>query len=78
MGAIMQGISHEAQDTSIVARCAAYMMASPSRHADVVYVSDGKYIEIEKSILWPTFVEKIKGDGPSDDEVLERIFALAG
>lgn len=47
------------------------------RHGDVVFVYAGKYKEIEKAILAPAY-EKVKGDGPSDDEVLARIMALEG
>lgn len=43
----------------------------------MVFVCGGKYKEIEKAILAPAYAE-VKGDGPSDDEVLARIFALAG
>ncbi|KAF1361224.1 short-chain dehydrogenase/reductase [Lizonia empirigonia] len=46
-------------------------------NCDIVFVCQGKYTEIEKAILAPAYA-KVKGDGPSDDEVLERIFALAG
>jgi hypothetical protein len=78
MDGIMKGISHEAQTPLVVARCVAYLMADTSRHGNVIYVSDGKYTEIEKTVLWPAY-ETIKGEGnPSDDEVLKRIFALAG
>jgi hypothetical protein len=78
MDGLMKGISHEAQASSVVARAAAYMMVDASRHGNVIYVSDGKYKEIEKAVLWPAF-ESIKGEGnPSDDEILERILALAG
>jgi NAD(P)-dependent dehydrogenase (short-subunit alcohol dehydrogenase family) len=77
MDAIMKGISHEAQAPLIVARAAAYLMVDASRNGNVVYVSDGKYTEIEKAVLWPA-VKTIIGEGnPSDDEVLERILALA-
>jgi hypothetical protein len=74
---LMQGISHEAQPGLIVARCATYLMVNASRHGEVIYVSDGKYTEIEKAILWPA-AQTIIGEGnPSDDEILKRIFALA-
>jgi hypothetical protein len=52
------------------------MMADSARHGEVIYVSDGKYSEIEKAVLWPAY-ESIKGEGnPSDDEILRRILAL--
>lgn len=71
----MKGISHEAQAPLVVARLAAYLMVDGSRHGDVIYVSDGKYTEIEKTVLWPAY-ETIKGEGnPTDDEILKRILA---
>jgi hypothetical protein len=39
-------------------------MTDKSRHGDVVFVSDGKYKEIEKAVLAPAY-ESIKGEGPS-------------
>lgn len=77
MDALLKGVSVEAQATSVVARAVAQMMVDTSRHGDVIYVSDGKYTEIEKAVLAPAY-ETIKGDGPSDDEVLKRILELAG
>ncbi len=75
---LMKAISHEAQPTLVVARAAAYLMVDASRHGDVIYVSDGKYTEIEKGVLWPAYLS-IKGEGnPSDDEVLARMSGLAG
>ena len=53
-------------------------MVDASRQGNVVYVSDGKYKEIEKAVLWPAY-ESIKGEGNlSDDEVVERIMGLSG
>jgi NAD(P)-dependent dehydrogenase (short-subunit alcohol dehydrogenase family) len=67
----------EAQPTSVVARAAAYLMVDGARHGDVVFVCEGKYTEIEKAILAPAY-DKVRGEGPSDDDVLAKIFALAG
>ncbi|ESZ93821.1 putative 15-hydroxyprostaglandin dehydrogenase [Sclerotinia borealis F-4128] len=72
---IMAAISHKAQPPLVVARSAAYLMTTTSREGDIIYVSDGKYTEIEQSILAPAYAT-IKGDGPSDDDILERIFGL--
>ncbi|PQE22011.1 hypothetical protein CJF30_00010026 [Rutstroemia sp. NJR-2017a BBW] len=73
---IMKAVSHQSQSPEVVARATAYLMADSSRHGEAIYVSDGKYKEIEKSILYPAY-ETIRGDGnPSDDEILARIFAL--
>ena len=78
MDGIMKGILHKAQAPLVVARCVAYLMADTSRHGNVIYVSNGKYMEIENMVLWPAY-ETIKGEvSLSDDEVLKRIFALAG
>lgn len=74
----MQGISHQPQPGLVVARCAAYYMTNASKHGEVVYVSDGKYTEIENAVFWPA-AQSIIGEGkPSDDQILERLFALAG
>jgi hypothetical protein len=51
-------------------------MTDKSRHGDVIFVSEGKYKEIEKAVLAPAY-ESIKGEGPSDDDVLAKILALA-
>lgn len=78
MGGIMKGVSHEAQPGLAVARAAAYLMVDASRQGNVIYVSDGKYKEIEKAVLWPAY-ESIKGEGnPSDDEIMKRIVELSG
>lgn len=60
----------------MVARAAVYLMADESRHGDVIFVCGGKYKEVEKAVLAPAY-ESIKGEGPSDDDVLAKIFALA-
>lgn len=77
LGDLLKAVNYDAQPTSVVARAAAYLMVDEARRGDVVFVCQGKYTEIEKAILAPAYA-KVKGDGPSDDEVLERIFALAG
>lgn len=77
LDAMMQGISHEPQSSLTVARCATYFMVNTSRHGEAIYVSDGKYTEIEKAVLWPA-VQTVIGEGkPSDDEILQRMAALA-
>ncbi|GFP59005.1 hypothetical protein ACSS6W_011073 [Trichoderma asperelloides] len=73
---LMRGISHVPQPALVVARAAAYLMADASRQGDVIYVADGKYKEIEKTVLFPAY-ETIKGEGnPTDDEVLKRLLEL--
>lgn len=77
MEIIMPGISQPMQAPVIVARAAVYLMATTERQGEVVYVADGKYTEVEKTILYPAY-EKIKGEGnKSDDQVLENILAFA-
>ncbi|OKL56736.1 hypothetical protein UA08_07738 [Talaromyces atroroseus] len=78
LGGMMRAVSLESQPSLVVARVAAYLMTDTSRNGDVIYVSDGKYKEIEKSVLWPAYEKHIKGDGLSDDEVLVRLLSLAG
>ena len=77
MDIIMPGISQPSQAPLVVARAAAYLMATKDRQGEVVYVADGKYTEIEKAVLFPAY-EKIKGEGnKTDDEVLANILAFA-
>lgn len=77
MEIVMPGISQPMQTPLIVARAAVYLMATTDRQGEAVYVADGKYAEIEKSVLYPAY-EKIKGEGnKSDDKVLENILAFA-
>ena len=73
----MKAISQEAQSPLVVARATAHLMVDVSRQGNVIYVSEGKYTEIEKAVLWPAY-QSIKGEGnPSDDEVLARLLGLA-
>lgn len=76
LGDLLKAVNYDAQSTAVVARAAAYLFVDESRHGDVVFVCEGKFKEIEKAILAPAY-QKVKGDGPSDDDVLARIFALA-
>ncbi|KAL6884893.1 NAD(P)-binding protein [Trichoderma longibrachiatum] len=74
---LMKGISHVPQPALVVARAAAYLMVDASRQGNVVYIADGKYKEIEKTILYPAY-ETVLGQGnPSDDEVLKRLLEEA-
>ncbi|KAF1945261.1 NAD(P)-binding protein [Clathrospora elynae] len=74
---LLAAVSQACQPTSVVARAVAYLMADKSRHGEVIFVCDGKYTEIEKSVLAPAY-ETIKGDSLSDDAVLAKVMALAG
>ncbi|PVI01154.1 NAD(P)-binding protein [Periconia macrospinosa] len=74
---LLAAVLQDCQPASVVARAVAYLMADKSRHGDVVFVCDGKYTEIEKAVLAPAY-NSIKGNSPSDDEVLAKVFALGG
>lgn len=70
------GVELKPQPALVVARAAAYLMADGSRQGDVIYVAEGKYKEVEKSILLPAF-DKIRGDGSlNDDEVLGQLLEI--
>ncbi|KAF2028482.1 NAD(P)-binding protein [Setomelanomma holmii] len=74
---LLAAVSEVCQPTSVVARAAAYLMATKSRHGEVIFVRDGKYKEIEKAVLRPAY-DSIKGDTLSDDDVLAKVSALGG
>jgi NAD(P)-dependent dehydrogenase (short-subunit alcohol dehydrogenase family) len=74
---LLAAVSQNCQSTEVVARAVAYLMATKSRNGDLIFVCDGKYTEIEKSILAPAY-ESIKGTSLSDDAVLAKVMALAG
>lgn len=48
MDAVMSQISYQPQPDSSVARCAALLMVDTSRHGEAIFVSEGKYEEVEK------------------------------
>ncbi|KAH7169617.1 uncharacterized protein B0J16DRAFT_359209 [Fusarium flagelliforme] len=74
---LLSSINVDVQPASAVARCAAYLMADTSMNGQVVHVQRGRYAEVDKAVLIPTY-KKIKGDGyPSEDEVFERLAAAA-
>ncbi|KFX96424.1 hypothetical protein O988_05312 [Pseudogymnoascus sp. VKM F-3808] len=74
---IMPAINQACQEPVVVARAAAYLMATKDRQGEAVYVAEGLYTEIEKSVLYPAY-EKIKGGGKkTDDEVLANILTFA-
>lgn len=76
---LLAGARYAAQEGTLVARAAVYLMANVGdRQGDVVFVSGGKCTEIEKAVLAPA-CEAIQGlDYPGDDEILRRIQALDG
>ncbi|KAL7939183.1 short chain dehydrogenase/reductase [Trichoderma chlorosporum] len=75
LGGLMRAISHVPQPALAVARAAAYLMVDASRQGDVIFVADGKYKEIQKTILGPAY-DAVRGDGPTDDSVLKRLLEL--
>ncbi|KAH6611916.1 hypothetical protein C7974DRAFT_370108 [Boeremia exigua] len=77
LGNLLKAVDYEAQSAEAVARAAVYLLGDGERHGDVVFVGHGKYREIEKAIMRPAYLA-VKGDGPSDDEVLAKILALEG
>ena len=75
---LLAAVSEDCQAPSVVAKVATYLMVDKSRHGELIFASDGKFTEIEKSILAPAY-EKIKGESSlSDDAVLAKVMALAG
>ncbi|KAF9772074.1 hypothetical protein IL306_010242 [Fusarium sp. DS 682] len=74
---LLNSINVDVQPASVVARCAAYLMADTTMNGQVVHVQRGKYAEVDKAVLIPAY-RKIKGDDyPSEDEVFERLAAAA-
>ncbi|TID26370.1 levodione reductase [Venturia nashicola] len=73
--AIMEGVKHRSQDSSLVAKCAIHLFLDANRNGEGVFVADGRFVEVDKAILQPAY-ERIKGEGPSDDEIFGRILAL--
>jgi hypothetical protein len=74
---LLTAVNQDCQDASVVARAVAYLMATKSRHGELVFVCDGKYTEIEKEVLAPAY-DRIRGDGEADDAVLAKVLALGG
>lgn len=77
LGNLLKAVNYEAQSAEVVARGAALLFVDEKRNGEAIFVCGGKFKEIEKAILAPAY-DKVKGDGPSDDEVLARIMALEG
>ncbi|XP_014551616.1 hypothetical protein COCVIDRAFT_30889 [Bipolaris victoriae FI3] len=74
---LLAAVSHDCQTPDVVARAVAYLMVDKSRHGELIFASNGKYTEIQNTILAPAY-EQIKGDDLSDDAVLAKVMALAG
>ncbi|KAF4468004.1 (-)-trans-carveol dehydrogenase [Fusarium albosuccineum] len=73
----LNDINIKVQPASVVARCAASLMADTSMNGRVVHVQRGKYTEVDEAILLPAY-ERINGDDdPSEDEVLKRLMEAA-
>ncbi|KAF9774079.1 hypothetical protein IL306_007970, partial [Fusarium sp. DS 682] len=69
---LLDEINVEVQPASVVARCAAYLMADTSRNGQLIHVQRGKYTEIDEALLLPTY-RRINGNSLSEDEVLGRL-----
>lgn len=76
LNGLLKAVNYEAQSTEVVARAAAYLMVDEQRNGDVLFVCEGRYREIERSILAKAY-DEVRGGGETDDEVLARIMALA-
>ncbi|KAM0363146.1 hypothetical protein ACHAO7_010341 [Fusarium culmorum] len=63
----------DAQPASVVARCAAYLMADQSRNGQVIHVQHGSCVEVDEAILLPTFRQQINGGSPTEDDALQRL-----
>lgn len=74
MEAVMSQISYQPQPDSAVARCAALLMVDTSRHGEAIFVSEGKYKEVEKAVLLPAY-DSIKGEGKLSDDDVVRLLA---
>ncbi|USP73577.1 hypothetical protein yc1106_00851 [Curvularia clavata] len=72
---LLAAVSHDCQSAAVVARAVAYLMADKSRHGELIFASNGKYTEIEKTILAPAYAS-IKGDDLSDDAVLAKAYGI--
>ncbi|KAI0003503.1 short-chain dehydrogenase [Xylariaceae sp. FL0662B] len=73
---LMDAINIEVQPALAVARGAALLMVDESRRGHLLHVARGRYKEIDEAVLLPAF-DVIRGDYPTEDEVLERLERLA-
>ncbi|KAG6978640.1 hypothetical protein BFJ63_vAg16197 [Fusarium oxysporum f. sp. narcissi] len=69
---LLDEISVKVQPASVVARCAAYLMADPSRNGQVIHIQHGIYTKIDETFLLPTY-RRINRDCITEDEALERL-----
>ncbi|KAH7464362.1 hypothetical protein FOMA001_g17734 [Fusarium oxysporum f. sp. matthiolae] len=69
---LLNEINVEVQPASVVARCAAYLMADTSRNGQLIHVQRGKYAEVDEALLLPMY-RRINGDSLSEDDVLGRL-----
>jgi NAD(P)-dependent dehydrogenase (short-subunit alcohol dehydrogenase family) len=64
------------QDPEVVARKVAYLMADETRKGQLIYSHDGKYKEIEESVLLKAVDDQILNGEISDDEVVKRMYNM--
>lgn len=74
--ALLDAINVELQPASVVARCAAFLMADSSKNGQLVHIERGKYAEIDEAVLLPTFGKIKSDDYPWEDDVLDRLSKL--
>jgi NAD(P)-dependent dehydrogenase (short-subunit alcohol dehydrogenase family) len=70
--AVVQSTGTGVQGADVVARSAAQLMADESRHGQMIYSVEGRYSEIEESILIKA-VDKIIGNHLTEDQVLVKM-----
>ncbi|KAF4428926.1 hypothetical protein F53441_14039 [Fusarium austroafricanum] len=74
---LLTAINVELQPASVVARCAAFLMADSSKNGQLVHIERGNYKEIDEAILLPTYGKIKSEDYPCEDDVLRRLSELA-
>ncbi|GKU08040.1 trans-carveol dehydrogenase [Fusarium langsethiae] len=70
---LLQGINVDVQPASVVARCAAYLMADSSKNGQLIHIKHGNCREVDEAVLLPTFQRQINGDSPSEDDSLKLL-----
>jgi hypothetical protein len=70
---LLRSIDVDVQPASVVARCAAYLMADSSRNGQLIHVKNGNCVEVDEAVLLPTFRRQINGDSPSEDDSLQHL-----
>ncbi|KAK2754505.1 hypothetical protein FQN54_006906 [Arachnomyces sp. PD_36] len=74
--AIMDEMGVVMQEPEAAARTALLLMADGSRHGQLIHSAEGKFKEIEDSLLVPVAHEIIGRDKPTEDDVLMRMLEM--